>query len=84
MYFNNTKSTFLDPEAGEYEVTQNMWRQKILPTPVAKALKEKSLSYQQASPPSKTQPADPKHNAAGISLRQLSSHYLLHFLEPFF
>lgn len=43
VYFNNTKFTFLDPEAGEYEVTQNMWRQKTLPTPVAKALTEKSL-----------------------------------------
>ena len=69
VYFNNTKSTFPDPEAGEYEVTQNMWRQKTLSTPMAKALTEKSLSYQQASPPTKTQSADPKQNAAGIPLR---------------
>lgn len=41
VYFNNTKSTFLDSGAREYEVTQNVWRHKALPTPVAKALTKK-------------------------------------------
>lgn len=68
VYFNNIKSRFLDPEAGECEVTQTMWRQKACPHSCGKSPDRKRLRYQEAPPPTKAHPADPKHNAAGLLL----------------
>lgn len=71
VYFNNIKFQifFFVPEAVSVRSHRPCRNTEPFPYSGEKSSDRKSLSYQQASPPSKTQPADPRRNAAGLFLR---------------